>query len=128
VKGWIPGISRVLARMGWVPIVTIRGRRSGRPHRVPLAPVHHDGARYLVAVHGGAQWVRNLAAAGQGELLGRGRREPFSAVEVDGDERTAAAVAYQRAFGRWLKTLGPQPPPDRQRVFRITPRETEQAA
>jgi deazaflavin-dependent oxidoreductase (nitroreductase family) len=128
VKGWIPGISRLLARVGWVPIVTIRGRRSGQLRRVPLAPLDHDGARYLVAVQGEADWARNLAAAGTGELLGRGRRQPFSAVEVDGDERIAAAIAYQRAFGRWMKGLGPPPPPDRQRVFRITPEQAARAA
>ena len=48
----------------------------------PGQPADLDGQRYLVAPRGTTQWVRNLRAAGSGELqLGR-RIEPFQAAEL----------------------------------------------
>ncbi len=40
------------------------GRRSGEPTRVPVIPVDHDGAPYLVSTRGESDWVRNVRAAG----------------------------------------------------------------
>ncbi|HEX2504260.1 MAG TPA: nitroreductase/quinone reductase family protein, partial [Miltoncostaeaceae bacterium] len=52
--------------------VTVPGRRTGRPLRVPVIPVEHAGARYLVSTRGESDWVKNLRAAGGGELARRG--------------------------------------------------------
>jgi hypothetical protein len=60
--------------------LAVRGRRSGRELRVPVVPVEHGGARYLVSVRGEAEWVRNLrAAGGEAELRGKGGSEPPTA-------------------------------------------------
>ena len=50
-----------------VLLLTVPGRRTGTPHTVPVAYLHHDNA-YLVAGSGGGfkaepQWFRNLRAA-----------------------------------------------------------------
>ncbi len=59
------------------PTLTVRGRRTGRPIRTPVPTLEVGGARYLVSGGGETHWVRNLRAAGQGELR-RGRtREAF---------------------------------------------------
>jgi deazaflavin-dependent oxidoreductase (nitroreductase family) len=54
------------------PTLTVRGRRSGLPLTTPLAPFDYEGARYLVGGGGETHWVRNLRAAGQGQLRMRG--------------------------------------------------------
>ena len=62
-----------------------------------------DGERYLIAPRGTTQWVRNLRAAGDGELrLGR-RAEPFRAVELSDPDKPALLRAYLR---RWKAEVG----------------------
>ena len=53
-------------------LLTVPGRRSGRPRSTPVTLVEEDGQRWLVA-SGPAGWVTNARAAGQVELS-RGRR------------------------------------------------------
>jgi deazaflavin-dependent oxidoreductase (nitroreductase family) len=43
-------------------ILTVRGRRSGKPRSTPVTPMHIAGNRYVVAVYPGADWVRNVRA------------------------------------------------------------------
>jgi len=60
----------------------VRGRTSGEWRKVPVNLLHHDGERYLVAPRGRTQWVRNLEAAGTGELRVGRRVEEFRATAV----------------------------------------------
>ena len=53
-------------------LLTTRGRRSGRPHTVPVVVVEQDEKRWLVAPYGPVAWVRNARAAGR-VTLRRGR-------------------------------------------------------
>ena len=61
-------------------VLAVRGRTSGEWRTTPVNLLEHEGRRYLVAPRGEAQWVRNLRAAGTGQLrVGeRGRRVPGS--------------------------------------------------
>lgn len=78
--------------------LAVRGRRSGDWRIVPVNLLECDGARYLVAPRGETQWVRNLRAAGGGELrLGR-RSEAFRAVEIGDAEKPRVLRAY---LARW---------------------------
>jgi hypothetical protein len=81
--------------LGLKPALAVRGRRSGRLRRVPFdGPFEYEGRRYLVSPMGETNWVRNLRAAGRGELRWRRRREPFRTVELGGEERDAIVTAY----------------------------------
>ena len=60
----------------------VRGRTTGEWRTTPVNLLHHDGARYLVAPRGRTQWVRNLEAAGTGELRVGRRVEEFRATPV----------------------------------------------
>jgi deazaflavin-dependent oxidoreductase (nitroreductase family) len=64
-------------------ILFVKGRTSGEWRSTPVNPLRlADGTRYLVAPRGNTQWVRNMRAAGGGELrIGR-KVEPFTATEV----------------------------------------------
>ncbi len=77
------------------------GRRTGEPARVPVIPVDHDGARYVVSVRGESEWVRTVRSAGSLELVGRGRpRQRFRTVEVPVDDRPPIIAAYRAKAGR----------------------------
>lgn len=72
----------VLMKVGLVPTLAVRGRRSGEWRTVPVNMLELDGQRYLVAPRGDTHWARNLRASGRGELRTRRGAEEFDAVEV----------------------------------------------
>lgn len=77
----------------------VRGRRSGQVRTTVVNLLEVDGHRYLVAPRGATEWVRNLRAAGGGDLrLGR-RVEPFRATELDDGEKAPVLAAYLRRWG-----------------------------
>jgi len=85
--------------IGVTSVLEVQGRHSGRPLKVTLFPVEVEGTRYLVSFGGVTDWVRNLRAAGRGELRRKGRTQAVTAVEVDGDERERAIAAYLARLG-----------------------------
>lgn len=96
--GWRVGntIVSVLARAGIGPIhlLTTRGRRTGRPHTIPVVLVEQDDRRWLVAPYGAVSWVHNARAAGQVALRrGRATRE-YAIREVGPDEAGPVLKRY----------------------------------
>lgn len=84
-------------------VLRVRGRVSGEWRSTPVNLLTHDGRRYLVAPRGVTQWVRNLRAAGAGELaLGRAV-ERFAARELADAEKVPVLRAYLR---RWKAEVG----------------------
>jgi deazaflavin-dependent oxidoreductase (nitroreductase family) len=80
--------------MGTTSLLTVRGRKSGQPHTVPVILVEQDGHRFLVAPYGVVQWVRNLRAAGTATLT-RGRRsEVISVAELPVQEAAPVLKQY----------------------------------
>ena len=69
--------------MGTMSLLTVRGRKSGQPHTVPVLLVEQDGQRWLVAPYGVVQWVRNLRAAGTATLTRSRRSEAISVTELE---------------------------------------------
>lgn len=60
---------RAGVRIGTFAVLTVPGRRTGRPVHVPLVVFSHRDNRYLVASYGVVNWVQNLRAAdGRAEL------------------------------------------------------------
>jgi deazaflavin-dependent oxidoreductase (nitroreductase family) len=89
----------IWSRMGVTSVLEVKGRHTGRPIGVTLFPVEADGSRYLVSFGGLTDWVRNLRAAGRGELRRKGRTEAITAVEVEHGERERAIAAYLARLG-----------------------------
>ena len=84
-------------------VLAVKGRTSGEWRTTPVNLLTHDGRRYLVAPRGETQWVRNLRAAGTGELrLGR-RAESFRGRELSDDEKVPVLRAYLK---RWKAEVG----------------------
>ncbi len=111
----IAGLTRLGLSFAGSRILEVQGRKSGEPRRNPVNPLTLDGRRYLVAPRGHTQWVRNLRAAGQGDLLLGRRRERFSASEVDDAEKAEILRAYLRRWkwevGQFFDGVGPDAPP-----------------
>jgi deazaflavin-dependent oxidoreductase (nitroreductase family) len=104
--------------------LAVRGRRSGVVHRVPLIPVEVDGVRYLVSPRGETDWVRNLRAAGEGELHARKDGvHRFCATELPPAERTPIIAAYRKMAGRAVSSFFEEmPDPADHPVFRLDDR------
>jgi len=84
---WRRGLNavvRLLAKLGLsgprTHLLTVPGRRTGRPWSTPVSIVEEGGERWLVAPYGSRNWVLNARAAGWVELR-RGRRRERLAVD-----------------------------------------------
>ena len=68
---------RLLLRLGLMPgptyLLTVRGRKTGRPLSTPVTLVEEGNERWLVAPYGDVAWVRSARAAGR-VTLARGRQ------------------------------------------------------
>jgi len=99
----VAGLTRVGISVSGSRVLIVRGRSSGLPRSVPVNLLTYDGTRYLVAPRGTTQWVRNLRAAGEGELkLGR-RTEHFHATEIADADKTEVLRYYLK---RWAWEVG----------------------
>jgi deazaflavin-dependent oxidoreductase (nitroreductase family) len=92
-------------------VLAVRGRTSGQWRTTPVNPLSFGGHRYLVSPRGHTQWVRNMRAAGGGELrLGR-RVEQFTATELADADKPALLRAYLKHWkfevGMFFGGVGP---------------------
>ena len=67
-------------------VLTVIGRKSGKPRSTPITPMTVDGKRYVVGGFPGADWVRN-AQANPNAVLTQGKRsQQVRMVEMSVDE------------------------------------------
>ena len=92
IVGWL--LRRGLP-LGPNVLLTVRGRSSGLPRTAPVAVSEIDGRRYVIGAYGEVHWVRNLRAAREGTLSGRGWSQHIAASELD-------PAAARRFFGEAL--------------------------
>src|SRR6266545_8413752 len=72
---WIGPLVRLLLRRGLGEpnvLLTVRGRRTGKPRTTPVAIFELGDGRFVEAAFGEVDWVRNLRASGVA-VLRRGR-------------------------------------------------------
>jgi deazaflavin-dependent oxidoreductase (nitroreductase family) len=101
----------------------VPGRKSGELRHVPVIPVEHAGARYIVSTRGESDWVRNMRAAGGGELHGKRGSTSFSATEIPVEQRAPVIEAYRGAAGKEVNQYWKKLPDDKDHpVFRIEAR------
>jgi len=75
-------------------VLTVPGRKTGKPRSTPMTPFDHDGALYTVAGYPGADWAANARAAGAGTLT-RGRRDRrVRIVELSAEESRPVLRAF----------------------------------
>ncbi|KUI12205.1 deazaflavin-dependent nitroreductase [Mycolicibacterium acapulense] len=67
-------------------VLTVPGRKTGKPRSTPITPMFIDGARYVINGYPGADWVRNARAANHVTLRQGRRSERVRLVELTPDE------------------------------------------
>lgn len=67
-------------------VLTVPGRKSGKPRSTPVTPMTVDGHRYIVGGLPGADWVANVRAAGEATLHQGRRATRVHVVEMPDDE------------------------------------------
>jgi hypothetical protein len=113
---WAIRLNIAMLRLG-VPIgsqrvLSIAGRKSGRPRRTPVSIVAIGTERYIVAALSDVDWVKNARAVGVG-LLARGRvQERVRLVELPVDERAPVLREFLRQVPAGVKFFGVSPDPD----------------
>jgi deazaflavin-dependent oxidoreductase (nitroreductase family) len=98
---WLKRMNKVVVAMqrvgvpaGPSMVLTVPGRKSGKPRSTPMTPFDHDGGLYTVAGYPGADWAANARAAGLGTLT-RGRRSRrVRIVELPADESRPVLRAF----------------------------------
>jgi hypothetical protein len=99
---WIKHVNKVVILMNRLgltvengAVLTVVGRRTGVHRRVPVSVMRWEGQRYLLAGYPGAEWPRNVRAAGGAATLAVARRaESIRLRELD----AAAAEPILRAW------------------------------
>jgi deazaflavin-dependent oxidoreductase (nitroreductase family) len=94
----------VLLRLG-VPVsrvespvvLTVPGRKTGKPRSTPVTPMDVDGKRYVVNGYPGADWVDNVRATGQVTLTQGRRSERVRLVELSGEDARPVLRAFTAA-------------------------------
>ncbi|KWX03176.1 hypothetical protein LI90_4227 [Carbonactinospora thermoautotrophica] len=113
-------VNPLVMRFGAATTLVVRARVTGRTQAVPVNVLDYEGGRYLVAVRGETQWVRNLRAAGECELRRRGRVYRYVAEEVPVEDREPVIAAYRERWDsqvrRFFQAL---PDPADHPVFRL---------
>ena len=75
-------------------VLTVPGRKTGKPRSTPVTPMTLDGKRYVVAGLPGSDWAANARAAGEAKLQVGRRTEAVQMVEMS----TEQARPLLRAF------------------------------
>jgi deazaflavin-dependent oxidoreductase (nitroreductase family) len=75
-------------------VLTVTGRKSGKPRSTPITPMYIDGKGYVVEGFPGADWVRNARAAGDVTLTQGRRSEQVRMVELSPEDARPVLRAF----------------------------------
>ncbi len=94
--GWLRAANKVMIgvqkaglRPGPPHVLTLRGRRSGRPRTTPVTPFVVEGQRDVIGGFAHGDWVSNARANPEGVLRHGRRTEQVRLVELPESERGA---------------------------------------
>ncbi len=103
--------------------LSVRGRRSGQWHTVPVAVMEYEGNRYLVSYRGESDWARNLRVSLKAHLHTKGGEEAIDVQEVPVSDRAPLMKVYEERYGKMptvSSVLHALPNPADHPVFVIT--------
>ncbi|WP_019971844.1 nitroreductase family deazaflavin-dependent oxidoreductase [Mycobacterium sp. 141] len=67
-------------------VLTVTGRKTGKPRTTPVTPMTVEGARYVVAGLPGGDWAANARAAGEATVHQGRRAQRVRMVEIPAEE------------------------------------------
>jgi deazaflavin-dependent oxidoreductase (nitroreductase family) len=82
-----------------MPILAVRGRRTGKLIRTPINVLEMGAVRYVTSPRGETGWSRNLRASGECWVKVNGTERRYRATEVPVAERPAVIAAYLEKWG-----------------------------
>jgi deazaflavin-dependent oxidoreductase (nitroreductase family) len=103
VNPTLKGLHRLGIGVAGSQTLAVRGRKSGEMRTNPVNPFELDGRTYLLAPRGTTQWVRNLRAAGEGELRSGRKVRRFRAEEVPDSEKLPLLRLYMEKWAWEVK-------------------------
>jgi deazaflavin-dependent oxidoreductase (nitroreductase family) len=89
---WLKYVNKVMIGLNKLgldkgPVVlTVTGRKTGKPRTTPVTPMTVDGHRYIVSGMPGGDWAANARAAGEGTINQGRRAQRVRMVEIPADE------------------------------------------
>lgn len=106
VNGTVRFVNRLIARViGWniapphTYLLTVHGRKTGKPYSAPVSLVEHDGKRWLVSPYGQVNWVKNARATGEVNLFRGGKTEILKIEELDSKQSAPVLKEYLKLAG-----------------------------
>ncbi len=93
-------------------VLEVQGRRSGVWRATPVKLLELNGQRYLVAMYGETQWVKNLRSQRQGRLRLGGQVIDFRAEELTNQDKLAILRVYLKRWWSLVGRLTPITSPD----------------
>lgn len=75
-------------------VLTVPGRKSGKPRSTPITPMHVDGQRYVVEGFPGADWAANVRAAGEATLTQGRRSERMRVAELSPEDARPLLLVF----------------------------------
>lgn len=106
VNGRVRFVNRIMARMvRWniapssTYLMTVRGRKTGKPYSTPVRLVERGGKRWLVSPYGEVNWVKNARAAGEISLTRNGKTETLKLKELSPVESAPILKEYITTVG-----------------------------
>jgi deazaflavin-dependent oxidoreductase (nitroreductase family) len=109
---WIViGISRLGLTLGAERpmVLTVPGRKSGKPRLTPITPMTIDGNRYVVENFPGSDWALNARAAGEATLQRGSHIERVRMVELSSEDARPVLRAFPTGVPggvRFMKRAG----------------------
>jgi deazaflavin-dependent oxidoreductase (nitroreductase family) len=104
-------LSRWGLAVGTMHVLTVRGRKTGKPYSMPVSLVTLDGQRYIVSLPW-VSWVKNARASGEGVLERGPRTEAVRLVELSLEERAPVVRAFPVQVPRGAAFFHLPPDPD----------------
>ena len=77
-------------------LLTVRGRKTGRPRTTPVDVMREGARRWLVAAYGVTSWVHNARAAGEVTISRGGRQETLRVTELTPEDSVRVLRQYLR--------------------------------
>jgi deazaflavin-dependent oxidoreductase (nitroreductase family) len=75
-------------------LMTVRGRKTGKPYTMPVTLVERTGKRWLVSPYGESNWVKNARAVGEVSLFRGGKTETLKLQELPPKESAPILKEY----------------------------------
>ncbi|MDO8433831.1 MAG: nitroreductase/quinone reductase family protein [Candidatus Binatus sp.] len=105
---------------GYMRLLEVRGRKSGRVFTTPVNLLELDGRRYLVAARGETAWARNARAAGNIILRKGSRHESLAVRELADSEKPRILKAFLDCFASQVQRFFDLPAGSPEDSFRAT--------